>query len=67
MGNFIGHSFGVRRAAALLFFALAAATAQAKIVNLVQNPGFESATNGAPDDFTLTGAWAARMNSRRRA
>jgi hypothetical protein len=58
VGNFIGHSFGVRRAAALLFFALAAATAQAKIVNLVQNPGFESATNGAPDDFTLTGAAA---------
>ncbi len=30
--------------------------AHAKIVNLVQNPGFESATNGVPDGYELTGA-----------
>jgi len=42
-----------------LFLALlGCATAHGKIVNLVQNPGFESATNNVPDDYTLTGAAA---------
>jgi hypothetical protein len=39
-------------------FSLIAATAGAKVVNLVQNSGFESATNGVPDSYTLTGAAA---------
>ncbi|HEX4140266.1 MAG TPA: hypothetical protein VHY09_07960, partial [Candidatus Methylacidiphilales bacterium] len=33
-------------------------TAPAKVVNLVQNPDFESATNGVPDGYELTGAAA---------
>jgi hypothetical protein len=35
-----------------------AATAHGKVINLVQNPGFESATNNAPDGYVLTGAAA---------
>jgi hypothetical protein len=46
------------KAIAIAFLALAAVAAQAKVVNLVQNPGFESATNGVPDGFELAGAAA---------
>ncbi len=51
----------------LLFITLdCATTAPAKIVNLVQNPSFESATNGAPGGYELTGAatWGPRRRRR---
>ncbi len=46
----------MRKALAASLFVFLAVSAQAKIVNLVQNPGFESATNGVPDGYALTGA-----------
>jgi len=42
----------------LVLALLGCVTAQARIVNLVQNPGFESATNNVPDGYELTGAAA---------
>ncbi|HEY8945098.1 MAG TPA: YHYH protein, partial [Polyangiaceae bacterium] len=41
---------------ALLLATLGCTGAPAKIINLVRNPGFESATNNVPDDYELTGA-----------